>query len=200
MPHEGALGILPHIEAAGLDGDLAIARGIRRGEPWAEEELARRFRPGLAAVARIRAGRDVADDLVQETLVIALGNLRAGRFRGEGPLAAYLARILRRLAARSRPRERWDPIPDDLPAPTECGGDPVSALERSRARRRLAAALGLLSDRHREVLIRHYLEEEPAGEIARTLGVPRGTVLSRLHHARRRLAAALRLTRHDPPP
>ena len=69
--------------------------------------------------------------------------------------------------------------------------NPERALERSEARKRVKAALETLSDRDREVLVLKEFEGLRYREIADLLGVPLGTVMSRLYSARRRLAAAL---------
>jgi RNA polymerase sigma-70 factor (ECF subfamily) len=68
---------------------------------------------------------------------------------------------------------------------------PDRALERAEAKRRVGAALESLSDRDREVLVLKEFEGLRYREIAEIIGVPIGTVMSRLYSARRRLAAAL---------
>ncbi len=59
------------------------------------------------------------------------------------------------------------------------------AKEASRAE--LAAALGLLEDRQREVLLMRFVDDMSLKEIAAALKIPLGTVKSRLHHALQRL-------------
>ncbi|MGH9870253.1 MAG: RNA polymerase sigma factor [Candidatus Polarisedimenticolia bacterium] len=168
--------------------DEEICRQIRGGDPRAEEEFVLRFQPGLRAIARVRVGSDQADDVVQDTLAAALANLRRGDWRGDGPLAAYLAAILRRLCLRSRPvalrfspeREAAD-VPDLRP-------DPSAVAETVEVRSRVREALSRIPIGQREVLLRHYIEGEGVREIARILNIPRGTVLSRLHHARLKMS------------
>jgi len=63
----------------------------------------------------------------------------------------------------------------------------------------LVAALRQLPARHRQVIVLHYLADQPVAEIAADLGVPRGTVLSWLHRGRARLAPLLRETDSPPP-
>jgi RNA polymerase sigma-70 factor (ECF subfamily) len=174
--------LLSHIEVCGR---------IRSGDTSAEGELVSRFQSDLMAIARARAGREIAADLVQETFAAALPNLRRGLWRGDGPLGAYLAAILRRQIRRwriHRSREAGRVALPDLPVNLE---DPAECAERSQAIARVRWALGRLPVSHREVLIRHYLEGQSTEEIAMVLRIPRGTVLSRLHHARRKLSAAL---------
>jgi len=181
--------------------DEEIVRRIRAGDSQAEEELVRRLQPGLLAIARVRLGVDFAADLVQDALALGLPNLRRGDWKGEGPLAAYLAAILRRriLRLRSDAAPAGTEDPGTLPAE---GVDPFAAAERVETRARVRDALGGLSARHLEVVLRHYFEGQGVNEIARETNVPRGTVLSRLHHARAKLSSALNPGRglaHYPP-
>ena len=69
--------------------------------------------------------------------------------------------------------------------------DPATALDQARARQRVAAAIERLPAREREVLVLKEFEELKYREIAELVGVPIGTVMSRLYAARQRLAAAL---------
>ena len=174
-----------------IDRDADIARRIAAGDAGAEEEFARLYQPGLAVLARVRCGVSRADDLVQETLAAALKNLRRGEWSGSGPLAAYLAAILRHLLLRARASE-GNPGPATDPETLPAAGDgPAEEAERRERRTRLLAAVASLPPRHRDVILMHYLEDETVEAIARRLGVPRGTVLSRLYHARIKIGLAL---------
>jgi len=171
--------------------DHEIARRIRAGDRAAEEEFVTRFEPGLMAVARIRAGRQAAGDLVQETLTIALPNMRKGAWTGEGPLAAYLAAILRRQIQKAWGVRRADTDPVELESLPAAGTEALASAERDEQHVRIRHALDRLHASHRDVILRHYLDEQSVEAIARELGVPRGTVLSRLHYARKKLARVL---------
>jgi len=174
-----------------LRQDAELVRRIRAGEPAAEELLCRRFEPGLRAMALVRAGRGGASDLVQETLTLALGNLRQGKWRGDGELASYLAAILRHRVARAlRPRGR-EVEAGDLDGLPASDGDPQATATRVERQQRVRQALQQLSQDHREVVVRHYFDDQSVGRIARDLGLPRGTVLSRLHYARKAIARRL---------
>lgn len=69
--------------------------------------------------------------------------------------------------------------------------DPAAALELAERRRRIAAAIDRLPAREREVLVLKEFENLRYREIAELVGVPIGTVMSRLYAARQRLAGAL---------
>lgn len=179
----------PSVDAS-LAADAELAGRIGRGDGAAEEEFVRRFQPGLLAIACVRVGRAQAQDLVQETMTAALLNLRRGDWLARGPLGAYLATILRRASRRvalGPPLAESSDL-EGLPAPRF---DPVGAVDRARLRRSLLDAVQRLPERHRETLLRHYFDGQSVEEIAREVSIPRGTVLSRLHHARRKIARVL---------
>lgn len=182
----------------GSPKDAAIALRIGSGDATAEEELVERFHPGLMAIARVRAGVESAADLVQETMALALINLRRGDYRGDGPLGGYLAGILRHRIHAARRVGAAEPLSEDLAAAPESSANPELIADRNLLRARLRAALERLPRRHREVLLRHYLEGDTVDEVARAMGVPRGTILSRLHHARRKMAKIMNRSRLSP--
>ncbi|MGD9694267.1 MAG: RNA polymerase sigma factor [Thermoleophilia bacterium] len=133
--------------------------------------------------------REDADDLVQETYARVLARPRL--LRREDDLA-YLLRALRntfldarREAAR---RPRTAPIPDegDLPA-RGSAGDPEAAY----AAREVYAAVARLPDDFRDVLVAVDVAGLSYGEAAKALKAPQGTVMSRLHRARRQVVASL---------
>ena len=124
-----------------------------------------------------------ADDVAQEAF------LRAWQrwpeiSRYEDPVA-WVRRVawnlatsrLRRLTTAARVLRRQRP-----PAP-QPGAEPDHVA--------LVAALRLLPERQRRVVVLHYIADLPVAEIATGLGVPRGTVLSWLHRGRTQLAAHL---------
>jgi RNA polymerase sigma-70 factor (ECF subfamily) len=149
-----------------------------------------------AALGLIGSPED-AMDLSQEAFVRAFQARH--RLDPERPFYAWLYQILRRLCfnfvrdrrTRSqgiRAASKWLVV--QASARNE-GGNPEQALARSEARRRVTKALESLADRDREILVLKEFEGLRYREIAELLGIPIGTVMSRLYAARRRLAAAL---------
>lgn len=87
-----------------------------------------------------------------------------------------------------RAEKRAAPLPDELAT----GGDePPDALAQREGAARVLAALSRLPAPQRAVLALAALDDLPQTEIAAVLGVPVGTVYSRLHEARERVRAAL---------
>lgn len=125
-----------------------------------------------------------ADDLVQDTLERALGRLHLWQ---PGNVRAWLFSIMHNVFVNQVRSPRPDAVSDD--APPE---QPVRAEQADRLEvRDLQAALDRLSAEHREVLLLVGLEELPYADAARVLGVPVGTVMSRLSRARERLRMQL---------
>ena len=133
-----------------------------------------------------------AEDAAQEVFLAVFRDLP--KFRGESRLSTWIYRIAVRTAFRvkaKRPRT----VPLDLESATET---PDPALQRERSRH-LARALANLSAEHRTVLALFALDGLSHREIAETLGIPEGTVWSRLHLARKKLAAELKALGYVPP-
>jgi len=126
-----------------------------------------------------------AQDAAQETFLAVAGALPG--FRGEASVKTWVHRIAIRCALKIRAKSRRAPEP--LPAAELPGErDPRVDSERSWA---LARAMAELSFEQRAVISLFAIEGLTHAEIAEVLGVPEGTVWSRLHAARKRLAALL---------
>jgi RNA polymerase sigma-70 factor, ECF subfamily len=149
------------------------------------------YRLGWAMLQQSQA----AEDVVQETFLRAYKARR--RFDpSRASLGTWLYQIALNYCRSHLRRKRLMTIPwlhsnqetPDLPDP-ELG--PEYRTLHSEYRRLLWEAVQKLSDPLREVVTLHYYMELPAVEIAAMLGCPEGTIYSRLHNARRRLAETL---------
>lgn len=141
-----------------------------------------------------RLGRQVADDLVGETFLVAFGK-RGGYDRARSDARPWLYGIATNLV-RQRQREEvreYRLRATVRPEPDHDGhADRVAARVTAAAMHRLlAAALAALSDGDRDVLLLIAWESLTYEEAAEALGIPVGTVRSRLNRARRQVRAAL---------
>ena len=135
-----------------------------------------------------RMGVPQADlpDAMQEVLCVV--HRRLGSFDGQSRLTTWLFGICLRVAStlrRGQRRRREEPLalqPEQV-APVESSHPERQALVND-ARRRLNCALEALDPEKRAVLVMFELEGMGCAEIATLLGVPKGTVFSRLSHAR----------------
>ena len=143
--------------------------------------------PRLRRYARALAGnRDDADDLVQDTLVRAWA--KAALWRGVADMRAWLFGIMHNLHVDGTRRPRLDTVVLDADVPEA----PVAPAQDERlALRDLQAALDRLPAEQKEVLLLVALEDMAYADVARTLGIPIGTVMSRLSRGRERLRALL---------
>jgi RNA polymerase sigma-70 factor (ECF subfamily) len=144
--------------------------------------------PRLRRYARALTGeRSVADDLVQDTLERAWNKLHLWR-RGSD-LRAWLFTIMHNThvnQVRGRASAMLVPLDDEV------HDAPVRATQTDMLEiRDLETALQRLPDEQREVLLLVALERLSYEEAAKTLGIPLGTVMSRLHRARERLRTVL---------
>jgi RNA polymerase sigma factor (sigma-70 family) len=139
--------------------------------------------PRLRSYARALCGnREDADDLVQSTLERAW--LKATLWRGVADMRGWLFGIMHNLHVDSMRRARIPMVPIDdstpeIPVPPG-QGDRLAVME-------LAAALQQLPPEQREVLLLVALEDMPYADVAKALGIPVGTVMSRLARGRERL-------------
>lgn len=143
----------------------------------------------LLTAAMGKCGRlEDAQDLTQETLLAALTYMRRGG-RIENMRAWLLAVLHRKWGDLLRRTYREDLVsigPDfDLP---DQGGLPDFEDEEAEAVRR---AVAYLAGTYREVVVRHYMEGQSVREIALALGIPEGTVKSRLRLGRERVRKGL---------
>jgi RNA polymerase sigma-70 factor (ECF subfamily) len=145
--------------------------------------------PLMSFVLRLAGGdRQHAEDIVQETMVRAWRE--AGRLDLSGPsLMPWLTAVARRIVIdehrrkRARPAESGEETPPDLPV-ADSAADTVLRVA-------VADALRQLTSSHRQVIHETILRDQTAVQAAVTLGIPVGTVKSRVHYALRVLGAVL---------
>ena len=181
--------------------EAPLLQAAQAGDGRAFAELVRRYQRAIYAVAYgfMRSPAD-ADDVAQETFVRAYRAL--GRFRVGEPLYPWLARIATNAALsqlRSRRRKPETPLEPLLEAGRQwsAGDDPAERAAEAERARHLKEAMAELTPEHQAVLVLRVVEDLSYDEIARTLGVPAGTVMSRLSRARAELRAKLAARRGD---
>jgi RNA polymerase sigma-70 factor (ECF subfamily) len=165
----------------------------RAGDEAAFRALVVRYEPLVAATATGMLGRGPeAEDVGQETFVRFWRSL--DRFRGDSTVGTYLTRIamnlsLNVLKRRTRMR-RWFPG-GDLPDRPDPAAGASREVERSETARLVGDAIRTLAPPHRAVVVLRLVQGLSTAETAAALGIPTGTVLSRLSRAQRRLREKL---------
>ena len=168
---------------------LELLRGSKAQRDRGLQDLYTELRAPLYSLALRMTGRaDLADDAVQETFVDILR--ASNSFRGDARLTTWIFRIAVRASTRvaSRARAKAGDLPDDLPS---AGSDPALTTEQLDGAARILRAIASLPAPQRAVLALSALDGLPQVEIASILGVPEGTVYSRLHSARAKLRELL---------
>ena len=172
----------------GPDESFLIAR-VLRGDASAFEEIVRLHQRRVYGVAlRIVRNHGVADDVAQEAFLRAWRSL--DRFELGRPFGPWVCRIAANLAVNHvrSPRAREQGLPEGYAETKAAGPGPLGALLDTEAARVLDAAMAELPREQRAVLVMRAVEEMSYAEIAETLGISPGTVMSRLFRARERLA------------
>ncbi len=172
--------------------DWELVKRARGGDPQAFHDLVDRHARSLFGLA-VRLVGDPADaeEVVQETFAGAFRGLRA--FRGQAAVKTWLTQILIRQTSRLYRRERrhrHNVLRLDRPEATDPAVPP--SQQQADFRMDLSKAILGLAPEYRQVIVLRELQGMTYDQIAAVLGVPRGTVESRLFRARRRLQELLK--------
>lgn len=186
-----------------LDDPTLVTRA-RAGDSAAFRALVVRYQRKVYAVALgIVKDPDLAWDVAQEAFVRVHQHL--AEFKGESSFSTWVLRIATHLGIDSVRRERTrskDELEETDESALAEGGEGILATalgtnpQETALRRELAGkiteALGRLPEMHRTILVLRELEGLSYEELAERLGIHKGTVMSRLFHARRKMQELLR--------
>jgi RNA polymerase sigma-70 factor (ECF subfamily) len=184
--------------------DLALVSRAKAGDNEAFRAVVVRYQRKVYAVALgIVKDRDLAWDVAQDAFVRVHEHL--AEFKGESAFSTWLLRIATHLAIDSLRKERTaakrdlDEVGDaDLEGggegilATALGNDPQESALRRELAEKMNAALDELPEKHRTILVLREVEGLSYEELAERLGIRKGTVMSRLFHARKKMQALLR--------
>lgn len=170
------------------DSDASLAARMVHRDPKALEEVYRLYAPRLLTFLTNRLGdRSLAEETLQEVMIAAWRG--APRFRGECRLYTWLLVIARNLATNAYQRQikpRGNTIPLEEADLLQASQEPASEATLGEYDD-LQDALEALPIEQREMLDLVFYHGLSLEETALVLGVPQGTVKSRLHRARQRL-------------
>lgn len=165
--------------------EAALVRDARAGSSAAADELVRLLWPEAYRAAYLVLGDAIeAEDVAQDSMIAALRSMK--RFRDGRPFRPWLHRIVvnRAIDVARAGKRRAIPASPSLEAMGSDADEPASDPE-------LAAAIRALSPDHRAVVVLRFVLGYGQADIAGILGVPRGTVGSRLRRALDELKAEL---------
>jgi len=182
--------------------DRELIHRAQKGDKAAFRKLVDRHqrRAFAIAVGLVRDEND-ARELVQEAFLRVHRGL--GSFEGGSSFFTWLYRIVTNLAIdlMRKPGRRDAELSDNHPADEEPsdfplvsridGADPLDVMRRREIAQRIQTALDALPPYHRGVILMREVEGMSYEEMAQAMGVSKGTIMSRLFHARQKLQKAL---------
>ena len=171
--------------------DEILVAALNRGDASAFDSIYARYRDWVLRLA-LRFTQNDADalDVLQETFAYFVGKFPGFELRAR--LTTFLYPAVKHLAYAAAAKRRRATGGDDA-LQAQPAKEP--SIDPAAARSELAALLGALSEPHREVILLRFVDDLELQEIAGALGIPLGTVKSRLHNAIRTLREDERLRR-----
>jgi len=171
--------------------DQSLVASIAAGDREALAELYARYQQSLYSyLLQLTPDHGLAEEMLQDTLVAAWKSARS--FEGRSTVLTWLIGIARRQAHNTL-RQHKLPLADEaeLACVASSEPEPEAFALNNLARDELVAAFRQLPALHREVLTLALVQELSYEETATILGVPIGTVKSRLSNAKRMVRALL---------
>jgi RNA polymerase sigma-70 factor (ECF subfamily) len=197
LPHEGEADLLEHATR-----ECPMVERAQAGDRAALETLLAAARPRLLSVAlKMLRDPDDAEDVVQDAMMKVWRYV--GRFEGRAALSTWLHRIVVNTALDHLRSKRVGPVAARATAGEDAAGEerhgpeaidehtPEDAVGSAQVGLAVREAMATLSPVHHQVLALREFEGESYEAIANIARCPVGTVMSRLHHARHRLAETL---------
>ena len=169
---------------ASSSDERKLVTELRAGSRKAFEELLDTYQDKVYGLAYHMVGPAEAEDVAQDALIEVCRSV--GGFRGDSSLATWIHRVAANVCLEHRRKRKSVTVEldDDLLDPaTDAQTDPSRAAELSEIKGSVDEAISRLSDVHRDVVVLHELQGLTYAECANALGVPVGTVKSRLSNA-----------------
>lgn len=185
--------------------DAGLVKQVLGGDRGAFQILFERYYPRVKNVSYgVLGSQEDAEDVVQEAFLKAYRNLSS--FRGQSSFYTWLYRIVFNLSidyARKKYRqtevnvsetEMFDASMNSVSAqeiPLSKSATPFGRMEQKEMGEAISKAIEQLSPEHKAVIILREVEGLSYNEISDIIGCSKGTIMSRLHHARKRLQKVL---------
>jgi len=177
--------------------DFELLDAWRGGDAAAGNALFARHFEAVCRFFRNKVGEGV-DDLIQRTFLACVES--RDKFRKEASFRTYLFTLARHelyahFKKDKRQRDRFDPLEASV---HDLGPSPTGIVAQHREERLLLQALRQIPVDHQIALELYYWEDMPAPELARVLGIPEGTVRTRLRRAKALVEEALSNAEAEP--
>ena len=176
--------------------DWELVQKCQAGDMGAFQELVSRYHQKIyVVIVGLLRNREDALEVAQETFFRAYRKIKS--FQGGSSFYTWLYRIAVNMAIDSQRRQKRNPLDfretmDGLfEEQNEVARDPFSDVHDRELREKLAAAINDLTPEHKAVIILRTVEGLSYKDIGEILGCSEGTVMSRLHYARKKLQEKL---------
>ncbi|HTN71230.1 MAG TPA: sigma-70 family RNA polymerase sigma factor [Methylomirabilota bacterium] len=177
--------------------DRALVQKCQAGDMGAFEELVSRYHQKVfMVILGLLQNRDDAMEVAQETFFRAYRKIKS--FQGGSSFYTWLYRIAVNIAIDAQRRQKRNPLDfretmdQVLEEQHEVGKDPFSDVHEKELRGELLTAINDLTPEHKAVIVLRTLEGLSYKDIGEILGCSEGTVMSRLHYARKKLQEKLK--------
>jgi RNA polymerase sigma-70 factor (ECF subfamily) len=172
--------------------DWELVKQCQAGEMSAFQELVSRYHQKVYMVSLgLLRNRDDALDVAQETFLRAYRKINS--FQGDSSFYTWIYRIAVNISIDAQRRQKRNPLDfresmdGVLEAQNEVAKDPFADVHDRELREHLTKAINELTPEHKAVIVLRTLEGMSYKDIGRILGCSEGTVMSRLHYARKKL-------------
>jgi len=181
------------IVAAQATTDEMLLEGIAEGNRTAMHTLYARHNVRVYRfILRIVRDTTMAEDLVSQVFLDVWRTAR--QFEGRSQVSTWLLSIARFKALTSLRQRRFEDIDqDDVREIADEADTPETSLERATTSEILRACVAKLSPAHREIINLVYYHEKSVEEVGQIIGIPQGTVKTRMFYARKQLADLLKV-------
>jgi RNA polymerase sigma-70 factor (ECF subfamily) len=177
------------------DWDLVLK--CQSGEMDAFEELVSRYHQKVyLVILGLLRNPDDAMEVAQETFFRAYRKIKS--FQGGSSFYTWLYRIAVNIAIDAQRRQKRNPLEfrdtmdEVLEAQQQVAKDPFADIHEKELREKLLSAINDLTPEHKAVIVLRTLEGLSYKDIGEILGCSEGTVMSRLHYARKKLQEKLK--------
>lgn len=172
--------------------DLELVKKCQAGETAAFQELVSRYHQKVfMVILGLLRNRDDALEVAQETFFRAYRKINS--FQGSSSFYTWIYRIAVNISIDTQRRYKRNPLEyresmdGVLEAQDEVARDPFTDVHEKELRKRLTDAINDLTPEHKAVIVLRTIEGLSYKDIGEILGCSEGTVMSRLHYARKKL-------------